>query len=455
MRGRRESGAAEDRRRGNEDADGQKRCQGPPMCTHQLIPLNQSKLSLIESLLDSLEAHMAVGTVSYTSTSSPSPPLEAARALAPRIRALADWIEAERRLPDDLVQEIAGAGLFKVAVPREEGGSGADLLTVLRVVEEVARADGSTGWCVAMGVNTFRQAAQFRTDVRRELFYSDPVGVSAGSANPRGVARAVPEGYRVTGRWHFASGCMHSSSVHGACRVFEGDTPRLLPSGEQEVRIAYFYPKSVAEIVDVWSVSGMRGTGSHDIVVEDLFVPEERTFSAAERRARVTGPVNAIPGFDLAGCNFACVGLGVARAAIDALVELASAKTPHFSDALLRERTAVQAQVGEAEAVLRSGRAFLFEVAGGMWADAEAGRQITSPQRAELRLAMTHAAQCAARATHLMSVAAGTTSIFTSSPLERHLRDAEVVTRHVQLQYLNYESVGRTLLGLESTSPLF
>jgi alkylation response protein AidB-like acyl-CoA dehydrogenase len=395
-------------------------------------------------------------TVGTESAAVPSPPpLEAALALAPRIRARAAWIDAERRLPDDLVQDLAGAGLFRMAVPREEGGSGADLLTVLRTIEAVSRADGSTGWCVAMGVNTFRHSAQFSAPVRRELFASDPVGVSAGSSTPRGVALAVPGGYRVTGRWPFASGCMHATSLHGACRVLEGDAARLLPNGEQEVRIAYFYPKAAAEIEDTWHVSGMRGTGSHDVVVEDLFVPEERTFSAAERRARVTGPVNGIPGFDLAGCGFACVGLGVARAAIDALVELAAAKTPRHATTLLRDRPQVQAQVGEAEAVLRAGRAFLFEVAGAMGQDAAAGRPITEPQRARLRLAMTHAAQGAARATHLMSVAAGTTSIFTSSPLERYSRDAEVVTRHVQLQAQNYEAVGRTLLGLESTSPLF
>ncbi|MGE0543296.1 MAG: acyl-CoA dehydrogenase family protein [Dehalococcoidia bacterium] len=392
---------------------------------------------------------MTTGATPFTS------PLEAARALAPRIRSLADRIEAERRLPDDLVHEIATAGLFKMAVPVQNGGGGVDVLTTLRVVEEVARADGSTGWCVAMGVNTFRQSAQFGEEARLRLFYADPIGVSAGSANPRGVAVAVQGGYRVTGHWFFASGCMHSSTLHGACRVFDGDAPRLLPNGEPEIRVAYFHPKPVAQIIDTWSVTGMRGTGSHDIEVNDLFVPEEHTFSAAERRGRLTGPVNAIPSFDLSGCNFAAVGLGVARAAIDALVELASTKTPRASSGLLRERATVQAQVGEAEAVLRSGRAFLFEVAGELWDGVAAGRPVMPRQRAELRLAMTHAAQSAAKATHLMSVAAGTTSIFDSSPLERYARDAEVVSRHVQLQYVNYEAVGRSLLGLESNSPLF
>ena len=189
--------------------------------------------------------------------------------------------------------------------------------------------------------------------------------------------------------------------------------------------------------------------------MEDLFVPEERTFSALDRRARVTGPMNRMHGFDLAGCGFCCVGLGVARAAIDAFVELATVKTPRISSDLLRERVMVQAQVGEAEALLRSGRALLFDVVHEMWETALAREPITERQRSDLRMAMTHAAQSAARATHMVCVSAGTTSIFARSPLERYARDAEVVTRHNQLQFVNYEAVGRTLLGLESNSPLF
>jgi indole-3-acetate monooxygenase len=384
-----------------------------------------------------------------------SAPLEVARALAPRIRARADEIEAARQLPADLVMELANARLFKVALPEAEGGLGADVVTALRVIEEVARADGSTGWCVAMGVNTFRQSAQLAPEVRSALFFSEPVGVSAGSARERGRAVAAPGGYRVTGHWFFASGCMHSHLLHGASKVFDGDAPRLRPNGDQEVRICYFSPKSKARIIDNWNVSGLRGTGSHDIAVDDLFVPEEHTFSAMDRRARVTGPMNRMHGFDLAGCGFCCVGLGVARAAIDAFVELATVKTPRSSSELLRDRVMVQAQAGEAEAMLRSGRALLFDVVEEMWETALAKEPITERQRSDLRMAMTHAAQNAARATHMVCAAAGTTSIFARSPLERYARDAEVVTRHNQLQFVNYEAVGRTMFGLESNSPLF
>src|SRR5712692_5892450 len=397
------------------------------------------------------------GTHVMTTDTAPATtsPLEMARALAPRIREQAAEIETARQLPADLVMDLANAGLFRMALPESEGGLGADIITTLRVIEEVARADGSTGWCLAMGINSFRQSAQFEPDVRRKLFHSDPVGVSAGSANPRGRAVAVPDGYRVTGHWFFASGCMHSFLLHGACKVFDGDAHRLRPNGDQDVRIAYFYPKSNVRIIDTWNVSGMRGTGSHDIEVEDLFVPEEHTFSALDRRARVTGPMNRMHGFDLAGCGFCCVGLGVARAAIDAFVELAQSKIPRMSSDLLRNRVVVQAQVGEAEALLRSGRALLFDVVAEMWSTALGKEPITERQRSDLRMAMTHAAQNAARATHMVCVAAGTTSIFASSPLERYARDAEVVTRHNQLQFVNYEAVGRTMLGLESNSPLF
>jgi alkylation response protein AidB-like acyl-CoA dehydrogenase len=394
-------------------------------------------------------------TAIETLSASTTAPLEIARALAPRIRARADEIEAARQLPHDLVLEIANAGLFKVGLPESEGGLGADILTTLRVIEEIARADGSTGWCVAMGINTFRQSAQFEPAVRRKIFHSDPIGVSAGSANPRGRAVAAPGGYRVTGRWFFASGCMHSSVLHGACKVFDGERPRLRPNGDQEIRIAYFCPKSGARIIDTWDVSGMRGTGSHDIEVVDLFVPEEHTFSALDLRARVTGPMNRMHGFDLAGCGFCCVGLGVARAALDTFVDLAQVKVPRSSSDLLRDRALVQARVGEAEAVLRSGRAYLFDVVEEMWQTVLDKELVTERQRSDLRMAMTHAAQSAARATRMVCEAAGTTSIFTRSPLERYARDAEVVTRHNQLQYVNYEAVGRTVLGLESNSPLF
>src|SRR5437870_4517439 len=258
-------------------------------------------------------------------------PLAIAQALGPRIRERAAEIEAARQLPPELVLEIANARLFRVALPEAEGGLGADILTTLHVIEEVARADGSTGWCLAMGINTLRQSAQFAPEVRRQIFFSDPIGISAGSANPRGRAVAAPGGYRVTGHWFFASGCMHSSALHGACKVFDGDKPRLRPNGDQEIRIAYFYPKSVARIVDTWDVSGLRGTGSHDIEVEDLFVPEERTLTARELRGRWVGPVKSMQSVERGACGLWMSWLWLPCAALDSGVLVATARSSSTS----------------------------------------------------------------------------------------------------------------------------
>ena len=266
-----------------------------------------------------------------------------------------------------------------------------------------------------------RSASSLATGDVTRLQVSDDsrIGVSAGSANPRGRAVAVPGGYRVTGHWFFASGCMHSSSLHGACKVFDGDAPRRLPNGDQEVRIAYFYPKAGARILDTWNVSGMRGTGSHDIEADELFVPDEHTFSALERRTRVTGPINRIHGFDLAGCAFACVGLGVARAAIDALVDLASAKVPRSSSDLLRERAAAQDRVAEAEALLRPAEPT------GSTSSARCGKRVArgpSPSASAPTAAGDDPCPQSAEGTH-WSARRPAPSIFTGHPVERYARE--------------------------------
>ena len=334
-------------------------------------------------------------------------PLAIARALAPRIRERAAEIEAARQLPRDLVLEIADARLVRVALPEAEGGlaliSSRPCTLSRRSRGPTARRAGVGG---AMGINTLRQSAQFAPEVRREIFFGDPVGISAGSANPRGRAVAAPGGYRVTGHWFFASGCMHSSALHGACKVFDGDKPRRRPNGDQEVRIAYFYPKTIARIVDTWNVSGLRGTGRDYIEVEHLRARGAHVLGA---RPAGTGhrPDESHARIRSSRVRLLLRRVGVARAAIDAFVELAQIKVPRSSSELLRDRALVQAKIGEAEAILRSGRALLFDVVGEMWQTAVAARPISERQRADLRLAMTHAAQSAAAATHMVCATAG------------------------------------------------
>lgn len=380
--------------------------------------------------------------------------VERAKALAPRIRERADEIERERRLPDDIVLAIAEAGLFRMAAPRSLGGSEADLVTVTRVVEEIAAADGSAGWCVGQGINTVRAASQVHPDIAREIFFSDPVGVGAGSAAPRGKAVSVPGGYRITGDWRFASGINHATSLYVACRIFDGDEQRLRPNGVPAELVALL-PVDAAEIHDTWHVSGLRGTGSHDITIDDVFVAEERTYSRQENRPHTRHAFSMLPGYDVATCTFTSVATGIARGAIDELKDLAGVKTPRTSSSLLRERAMAQTQVATAEALLRSSRAFLHEAAGDEWAAALAGGPITPHHRAMLRLAGTHNAHACQEAVNQVVDAAGTTAVYATSPLERMMRDVHVVSTHIQVQRVNYESVGRVLFGLESNSPLF
>jgi len=380
--------------------------------------------------------------------------LEAARDLAPAIRDAATRIDAERCLPRPLVLKIARAGIFKTFLPVARGGGGASLPEALAVIEEVARADGSSGWCVAQGINTFRASQQLSEETARALFFADPIGVSAGSAGVRGTGVAVEGGYRVNGRWTFASGCMHASTLHGGITVLDGETPRRRPNGGVEERICYF-PLDGAVIEDSWNVSGLRGTGSHDVVVTDLFVPEAHSFPRNVLRADRPTPAGLIPGYDLAALNFATVGLGVARAAIDEVIALATTKTPRYASALLGERALTQHTLALAEATLSAGRAFHFGMAAEIWETATSGQSLQPMQRARTRLAATHAAACAVQAVELVRSVTGTTGIFLSSPLERYVRDVHVVTTHIQLQLNTYEAAGRLLLGMESNSPMF
>jgi alkylation response protein AidB-like acyl-CoA dehydrogenase len=398
--------------------------------------------------------HLTRGMIMTTVAGRTDSYLEAARALVPDIRALAEQIDAERQLPRSLVLRLAEAGLFKMYLPAARGGGGASLPATLAVIEEVARADGSTGWCVAQGINTFRQSLQLREDIARTFFFSDPVGVSAGSSGVRGTAVPVPGGYRVTGRWSFATGCMHASTLHGGAAVLDGDTPRLRDNGMPDERIFYF-PLDAAVIEDTWHVSGMRGTGSHDVVVSDLFVPEEHSFPRNVIRAAQTGPAAVIPGYDLAALNFACVGLGVARAAIDEVINLATVKIPRNVTTRLVDRALTQHTIAQAEATRTAGRAMLFAIAEELWATVTAGERVQPAQRGRTRLAATHAAVSAAQAVELALSIAGSTPIFLSSPLDRYRRDVHTVTTHIQLQPINYEAVGRMMLGLESNSPMF
>jgi len=284
----------------------------------------------------------------------PPSPLEAAQKLAPLIRSSADETDAARELPRALFEALADAGLFHLAVPRAIGGGEIDLPSYVEVIEEIGKADASTGWAVNQGAIYATYAARMPRDVARAIWMDVPRSVVANTPAPTAKAVVVPGGYRVTGRQGFSTGCRHASWVAAHAQITENGQVRL-ENGQPEMRY-FFVPVAEAELLDTWHVRGMRGTGTHHFAVHDVFVPAERTVLSATAPALEPGPLYKIPRTLAFASGDAAVALGMARSCLDTLVELAGAKTPRAMPTLLREQPMIQMTVGQAEAALRSGR---------------------------------------------------------------------------------------------------
>jgi alkylation response protein AidB-like acyl-CoA dehydrogenase len=378
--------------------------------------------------------------------------VRAARALSTRVRDAADAIERDRRLPSALVTAMAQAGLFRMAVPRHLGGLEADPATIVRAIEEVARVDGSAGWCVMIGATSGVTSAYLRDDVARAI-YGDPLIVTGGALAPTGRAETADGGYRVSGRWAFGSGIEHCAWRIANTVVIENGAARVGAGGVPETR-SVIVPAGDTEVLDTWTVSGLRGTGSHDFTIADRFVPAERSFSLLGPPLYRDGPLYRFPVFGLLALGVAATATGMARGAIDALAELASLKTPTGSRRLLRERVYAQMQVAEAEALLRAARAFLFDATAEAWQAAQADRPLAAGQRAIPRLAATHATTSAARAVDMMYSLGGASSIYAANSLQRFFRDVHAATQHVMVSPSILETTGRLFLGLESDTAM-
>src|SRR5262249_20866338 len=247
--------------------------------------------------------------------------VERARRLAPQIEASADQIEQERRLAAPVLDALFEAGMFRLLLPRSLDGGEVDPATFARVIEEIAKADASTAWCMCQASGCSMSAAYLPPDVAAEVFGKDRRAVLAWGPGPDSRAVAVDGGYRVTGTWSFASGCRHATWLGGHCPIYTGDgQPRRRADGRREERTMLF-PAMSAELVDVWHVSGLRGTGSDAFTVTDLYVPHGYSVSRddpAERRQ--PGPLYCFPAGSLYASGFAGVAMGLARAMLDAFV---------------------------------------------------------------------------------------------------------------------------------------
>ena len=342
------------------------------------------------------------------------------------------------------------ASLFRLLLPRFLDGGEVDPLTFVEVIEEIARHDASAAWCLCQASGCSMTAAYLSPETAREIFGAPRAVLAWGPSNDA-TAVAVDGGYRVTGTWSFASGCRHATWLGGYCPIQEPDgTTRRRPDGTADGRTMLF-PAAQATIIDVWHVTGLRGTGSDAFTATDLFVPHAHSVSRddpAERRH--PGPLYCFPSGSLYASGFSGVAMGIARSSLDAFIELARDKEPRSSKRLVRDSALIQFQVAEAEGKLGAARVFLHDTLRRIWADvSRSGSPLSVEQRVQIRLASTYGIHQAKQVVDTVHHAAGSSAIFTSSAFERRFRDIHTVTQQLQGRQAHLETVGRYLLGLE------
>jgi alkylation response protein AidB-like acyl-CoA dehydrogenase len=378
------------------------------------------------------------------------PALAAARALIPRIQALRDETESGRRLPAPLVDSLRHARLGRMAVVSSLGGIETTPAEMLEVYEALASAEASVAWIVWNNSLPCMLSRFLSPDARKEVF-ADPGWLYAVSTRPSGQAVVADGGYLVSGRWSLVSGCELADWIAFLCVVKEGECPRMQAGGPE---LRFFYVRrSDCRIIDTWHVSSLRGTGSHDVEVADLFVAEAH--SALPGVSRLDAPLGRMPIISTMAAGFAAQLIGVGSAALATVVELAKTKVSPGPRPDLRDLPANQASLALHRAALAAARTHLYACVSANWNKAVNGEPVTLQDISTAWGAAQHAAQVGRQTLEAMFGIAGTTSLYTHCPLERMHRDMHAMMRHVVAQPFWGENAGRVMFGLEPEEPLF
>lgn len=365
----------------------------------------------------------------------------------------ASEIESNRNLPSDLVDSLIDSGVFRLWIPEEYGGEQADIHAMLDAIETASYHDGSTGWCVMIGGSTALNAGFLPTRFATEI-YADPRAVTGGFGMPSGAGLAVDGGISVTGQWAWGSGTNHCSWIGGGVRIVDADgNPAALDDGTRGPFV--YFNRSDVELLDTWHVTGMKGSGSTDYTVTDAFVPSGRWVSFAASPAPVVdGALYCFSFLGALGLGVASVTIGLARRAIDELIEL-GAKQPTGSSRSLAERPSIQSDLAIAEAKMAAAQSFIRSVVDESWATATNTGSVTDEQKRKIRLAANHAAASCAEAVDLCYLAAGGTAVYESSPIQRVFRDVHVATQHGMIAPRIMEPLGRMKFGLPTSTSQF
>jgi alkylation response protein AidB-like acyl-CoA dehydrogenase len=369
-----------------------------------------------------------------------------ARAIAPLIADEADEIERTRRLTPKVVDALIANGLYRALLPQSLGGSEAPPEIFMQMLEEIAKADASTAWCLGQNSVCAMIAAALDHDSANEIFNTAP-GILAWGAVAH-EARAVEGGYRVTARWDFASGSRQASWLGAHVRIVHADgTPRKNADGSPEIRTILF-PLASAVLHDVWQAIGLAGTGTDSYEVKDLFIPDRfAVFRDVPEVLREPGPLYRLPTGSTYSLGFAAISLGVARASLDAAIALARGKHQSLAASAMRDNQAVQGLIGHTEGDLRAAHAYLYATAHAMWRDLSATGVFSAAHRSAVRLASTWTIQQSARVVDTAYRMAGATAVFRSNPFERRFRDMHAITQQIQARDTHFEDVGKLILS--------
>ena len=374
------------------------------------------------------------------STVEPPSRATALDALLRDVRQRREEFERLALIPQDVVEQFRQAGVYRALVPRSLGGDEVSPADFCRLVERISIADGSAGWVASFGVSVM-YLSSLPLPTLRQIYADGPDVVFAGALFPQQLGQAKPDGIHVSGRWKYGSGCPGASLVGVGIKLDTDPEPGL-------PRMAVL-PRNKVRIEPNWEVIGMRGTGSHDVLVDHAVVPPEWTFIRGSASS-LESPLYRYPSIAFAAQVLAVVGLGVARAALDDISASAEGRESITGAPKLADRAYVQIEIAKAEAALRSARAYFYEATEEVWSKVLAGDEIDARQKNWLRLASTHAARTSADVARNAFTLAGTPGIFCANPMQRYMHDALVVVQHAFLAEGHWQSAGRVLLGQPS-----
>lgn len=376
------------------------------------------------------------------------PFLQSISELKDLIVASAEEMETIRRLPEPVVSALLAKQFYRMLLPTDLKGVGLNLLDFMEVIESLAAIDASTAWCIGQTSGCSLIAAYLPEQGAKDIFVDDPRGVLAWGPGPGIRATIVRGGYRVTGEVTFLSGGLDASWIGCICPIFNEEGAPLRDDQGSPITRHMLFRATEGQFNDVWHVMGLKGTGSNAFRVTDVFVPQHHSASRdnqADRRN--SSPNYSFPVVSMFAASFSCIALGVARAMLTDLIELARTKTPRGLPHPMAASPAVQSKIARCEARLASARQYLFATVGEAWRNAGPDSLIDLDRRVKIRLAASHAMAQATSVVDEVYHAAGATSVFASNGFERKFRDMHAITQQVQAREAHFETVGSYLLG--------